>query len=61
LAIRRAERLFGELPAVERQYLDQLLDTLEEAIALGDKPAVERCRTDLENYLDQFDSEPGDR
>jgi molecular chaperone HscC len=54
--LRRAERLFGELPAPVRTQLGDLLDGFEEAMELGDGAAIERHRAALGKFLDQHDS-----
>lgn len=59
LLIRRAERIYGELPVDRQRFLGQLLDSFEAALAEGDKPAAERYRIDLQEYLDQIDTESG--
>lgn len=55
--IRRAERLYQELPLNERRYLDNLITGLEEALELRDAAAIESNRNALEQFLDQFDTE----
>jgi molecular chaperone HscC len=53
--LRRAERLFGELPALVRTMLGDLLDGFEEALELGDRDAIERHREALRTFLDNHD------
>ena len=55
--IRRAERLYQELPLAERRFLDSLLIGLEEALELRDPAAIESNREALEDFLNQFDTE----
>jgi molecular chaperone HscC len=55
--IRRAERLYQELPLNERRFLDSLLTGLEEALELRDPSAIESNREALERFLNQFDTE----
>ena len=55
--IRRAERLYQELPLAERRFLDSLLNGLEEALELRDASAIESNRDALEGFLNQFDTE----
>jgi molecular chaperone HscC len=55
--VRRAERLYQELPLAERRFLDSLLTGLEEALELRDPSAIESNRTALEGFLNQFDTE----
>jgi molecular chaperone HscC len=57
LLLRRAERLFAELPAPARTILGDLLDGFEEALELNDPAAVERHRQELRRFLDRH--EPG--
>jgi molecular chaperone HscC len=55
--IRRAERLYQELPLTERRILDNMIVGLEEALELRDPAAIESNRTALESFLDHFDTE----
>jgi molecular chaperone HscC len=59
LLIRRAERVYAELSQREREVLGQMLDGFEEALGLRDQEAIARFRETLEEFLDQFDSDPG--
>ncbi len=56
--LRRAERVYQELPILERQLLAELLDGFEAALNLCEKDAIERHREGLEKFLARFD--PGD-
>jgi molecular chaperone HscC len=53
--LRRAERLFGELPGEQRSMLGDLLDGLEEALELGDRDAIDRHREALRSFLELHD------
>jgi molecular chaperone HscC len=53
--LRRAERIFQELPADQRQYLSQLLDGFETALELREAEAIERFRNVLQEFLDRHD------
>ncbi len=55
--IRRAERLYQELPLAERRLLDSLLSGFEEALELREPAAIESNREVLEGFLNQFDTE----
>lgn len=55
--IRRAERLYQELPLAERRFLDALITGFEEALELRDAAAIEANRAALEQFLNQFDTE----
>ena len=55
--IRRAERLYQELPLTERRLLDSLLTGLEDALELRDPSAIESNREALEGFLNHFDTE----
>ena len=44
LLVRRAERVYAELPRGERDMLADLLDGFEEALSLKDSTAIERFR-----------------
>ena len=55
--LRRAERLYQELPMVEQRHLDALLDGFEEALELGEQESCERFRQALEEFLMLHDSE----
>lgn len=60
--VRRAERVYQELPLAERRQLEMLLAGFEEALELDDAEAVERHRAVLESFLEQHDSgTPDDR
>jgi molecular chaperone HscC len=56
LLLRRAERLFQELPLVLRDDLTFLLEGFESALSLQDPAVIERHRTALELFLSQHDS-----
>ena len=56
-AIRRAERLYQELPLAERRFLDSLLSGFEEALEIRDAAAIESNREALEGFLNQYDTE----
>lgn len=58
--IRRAERVYQELPLDERRRLDVLLQGFEEALELGDAEAIERHRVDVLGFLNQHDPGVGD-
>lgn len=60
LLLRRAERLYQELPVHERELLGQLLDGFEQALGMQDAEAIDRHRAVLQMFLDRFDSEGGD-
>ncbi len=55
LLLKRAERVFAELPLEGRQILGQLLDAFEGALQMQDPAAIETCRTDLEDFLNRVD------
>jgi molecular chaperone HscC len=55
LLLRRAERVFAELPVEGRQILGQLLDAFEQALGMQDPVAIESCRTTLEEFLNRVD------
>ena len=61
--LRRAERLFAELPMEERQQLDSILSGFEDALELQDDAAIESNRELLRRFLDAVspsgDSEEG--
>jgi molecular chaperone HscC len=56
LLLRRAERTIKELARLQREFLNQLIDGFEEALALRDPEAIERHRAVLASFLDQFES-----
>jgi molecular chaperone HscC len=63
--LRRAERVYQELPLDLRDQLDQMVSGFEEALELQDKDAIERYRQGLKNFLDRVDggvdeASPGD-
>ncbi len=53
--LRRAERIYQELPVEERQRLSQMLDGFEAALDMQDAAAIERFREVLQEYLDRHD------
>lgn len=55
--LKRAERLYQELPHVLRDTLQQLLDGFEEALEMQDSECIARNRAVLIEFLDRFDSE----
>jgi len=54
--LKRAERLYQELPLLQRTMLSDLLDGFEEAMELNDKEALDRNRAALQNFLDHHDA-----
>jgi len=57
--LKRAERLYEELPLAAQQYLGELLDGFEATLELGEKDAIERYREALQEFLDANDSSLG--
>lgn len=55
--LRRAERVYRELPMVLQRELESLLDGFEESLELGDKQLIVRYREALEQFLDLHDLE----
>ena len=55
LLMRRAERMYEELPLVERHQLEDLLTGFEDSLECGDKNLIERYRTALHRFLEAFD------
>jgi molecular chaperone HscC len=55
--LRRAERVYRELPMIERRLLEQLLDGFEEALELQDKQLIEQHREILTEFLNRYDNE----
>jgi molecular chaperone HscC len=53
--LRRAERVYRELPMDQREFLSQLLDGFEGAMELQDAEAIERHREALKEFLDRVD------
>lgn len=53
--LRRAERLYKELPPHVRPQLDELLSAFEDALALQDAGPIEEVRQSLELFLSAFD------
>jgi molecular chaperone HscC len=56
LLIRRAERVYRELPLDQREHLNRLLDGLEGALNLQDAEAIGLHRAALEEFLERFDA-----
>lgn len=57
LLLRRAERIYQELPLDARQDLDRLLDGFEQILETGSKEEIAEYRDALAEFLSQFDSE----
>jgi molecular chaperone HscC len=55
LLLRRAERLYQELPMRERQLLDSLLAGFEEVLELRDAEAIDRYREELQAFVSTYD------
>ena len=53
--LRRAERVYQELPLMERQVLAELLDGFEAALNLGEAEVIGRHQKSLEEFLARFD------
>ena len=58
--LRRAERLFAELPMDQRQQLDEILSGFEAALEMQDPAAIESNREMLRRYLDALDPDATD-
>lgn len=58
--MRRAERVYEELPLFQRDELSMLLHGFEEALELGEKDVIELHREELANFLDRVDGDPED-
>ena len=60
--LKRAERVYEELPLAAQQYLGKLLDGFEQALELQEKDAIERFREAIEKFLEESDltSDDGD-
>jgi hypothetical protein len=55
LLFHRAERLYKELPQLERQMLGELLDGFETALEVGNKEHIEGFRAALREFMEHFD------
>ncbi len=55
--LRRAERVYRELPTQERRMLDNLLDAFESSMQIQDEIAINECREALQAFLDVLDPE----
>jgi molecular chaperone HscC len=53
--IKRAERVYRELPLIERELLAELVDGFESALEMQEPEAIERNRSELEMYLERFE------
>jgi len=62
--LKRAERLYRELPLLEREMLADMLDGFETALDLQEDDAIDRFRSELEMFLsrfeDDFEDEPNE-
>ena len=54
--LRRAERVYVELPLKEQSQLSRLLDGFEEAVEFNDAELIEKYAEELEYFLDRFDT-----
>ncbi len=58
--LKRAERVYQELPLLEQHHLDQLLDGFEQALELQEKDTIEQYRQAVEEFLNENDMTHGD-
>lgn len=58
--MRRAERVYQELPLAERRFLEQLISGFEEALGLREPDIIARHREALEEFLEQHDGHASD-
>jgi molecular chaperone HscC len=54
--LKRAERLYQEVPPLDRERLDRMIYEFEQALETGDKRLVDECRETLRGYLELFDA-----
>ena len=54
--LKRAERVYRELPLFAREVLSELLDGFEGALGMQDGESIERHREALESFLDDHDA-----
>jgi molecular chaperone HscC len=59
LLLRRAERLYQELPVDLRERLSMMLDGFEDALSLQDGELIARHREALEMFLSAYDTSTG--
>jgi molecular chaperone HscC len=55
--IKRAERIYQELPLIEKSRLEDLMDGFETALQSQDPESVQRFREELDIYLSNWESE----
>ncbi len=55
--MRRAERVYQELPLTGRRFLEQLISGFEEALELREADAIARNREALEEFLERHDGQ----
>ena len=58
--MRRAERIYQELPLVERRFLEQLISGFEEALDLREPETINRHRGALDEFLNRHDGHDRD-
>ncbi len=58
LLLKRAERVFRDLPPYERRELDSLITTFEAILEEQNPNEIEQCRQVLEELIDRLDPEP---
>jgi molecular chaperone HscC len=56
--LRRAERVYCELPLLEQQILNELLTGFEEALELGEQEVIQRHFKALTEFIDKHDFNP---
>lgn len=58
--LKRSERLYSELPLIEREHLDIILRGFEEALEIQNDELIARHRSVLQEYVDRFDFQDGE-
>ncbi len=58
--LKRAERVYQELPLSEREFLADLIDGFEDALEMQEEDLIDRHRDNLREFLDRFEDSFGD-
>ncbi|MCL4147274.1 UNVERIFIED_CONTAM: hypothetical protein GTU68_063565 [Idotea baltica] len=53
--LRKAERLYMEIPLIERRVLDELIQGFEEVLELRDQPAISQYIEQLQAFFSQYE------
>ena len=55
--LKRAERIYRELPLMDREMLADVMDGFETALDMQDQEVIERFRLELEMFLSRYEAD----